>query len=116
MASNDTNSAAAALLTFDMVFIWPMSSLLVVFATYGLYMVVFGLSIRVLTRQRNTWPVHKLYIWCTTLLFALDNLYVAGYTMQAFRQVMFQYEAARSGDLDYLMEDFYTDRVNDVGL
>ncbi|KAK1222097.1 hypothetical protein PQX77_015071, partial [Marasmius sp. AFHP31] len=115
MASNDTESAAAVYLTFDKVFILPMSTLLVVYATYGIYIVVFGLSIHVLTRSRKTHAARKLYLWCTILLFILDTLYVAGYTMQEFRQVMFQYEAARTRNLDHLIDDLFKDKIIDTG-
>ncbi|KAK1231350.1 hypothetical protein PQX77_005531 [Marasmius sp. AFHP31] len=114
MASNDTESAAA-FLTFDIVFVLPMSTLLVIYATYGIYMVVFGLSIRVLTRHRNTQATRMLYLWLTTVLFALDTLYVTGYSIQEFRQVALQYEAARTRNLDRLTEDMFEDKVIDAG-
>ncbi|KAJ8075320.1 hypothetical protein PM082_019658 [Marasmius tenuissimus] len=115
MASNDTESAAAVFLTLNNVFILPMSTLLVIYATYGIYIVVFGLSIHVLTRSRKIQAARKLYLWCTVLLFILDTLYVAGYTMQQFRQVITQYEAARTRNLDNLIEDLFKDPVIDTG-
>ncbi|KAG7087577.1 hypothetical protein E1B28_013531 [Marasmius oreades] len=115
MASNGTDSTADIFLSLNNVFILPMSTLLVIYATYGIYIVIFGLSIHVLTRQRSTQAARKLYLWCTILLFSLDTLYVAGYTMQQFRQVMIQYEAARTRKLDHLIEDLFKDRAIDVG-
>ncbi|KAJ8085418.1 hypothetical protein PM082_004234 [Marasmius tenuissimus] len=114
MESHDTESAARYL-TFDLVFVLPMSTLLVVYVTYGIYMVVFGLSLRVLTRPRNTRATPKLYLWCTILLFVLDTLYITGYSLQQFRQVQFQYEAAITRNTNRLIEAMFKDKVIDVG-
>ncbi|KAF9265057.1 hypothetical protein L218DRAFT_986620 [Marasmius fiardii PR-910] len=82
----------APFLIAEQVITRPLSTLSVMFAIYGIYVMVFGLAIRVLSRRDG--PSSRLYMGWSINLFVLSTLFVAMHTRGTSREMMIEVEAA----------------------
>ena len=67
----------------------------------GVYLIVFGLSIRIFTRRRDN-PAPKLYLWCTISLFVLDTIYVALDAVGYIQGTLVKFDALKNENWDRL--------------
>ncbi|KAK1230633.1 hypothetical protein PQX77_006263 [Marasmius sp. AFHP31] len=88
-------------LTTQQVIVFPISTLSLMFLTYGVYIMIFGLSIRVLTRRRDN-PAPKLYLWCTIVLFVLDTIFVALDAVGYIQGTLVKFDALKNENWDRL--------------
>ncbi|KAK1234653.1 hypothetical protein PQX77_002136 [Marasmius sp. AFHP31] len=69
---------------------------------------IFGLSIRVLTRRPDN-PAPKLYLWCTIVLFVLDTIFVALDAVGYIQGTLVKFDALKNENWDrmfwYLRHD-----------
>ncbi|KAJ8085606.1 hypothetical protein PM082_004424 [Marasmius tenuissimus] len=90
------------------VIVSPISTLSVMFLVYGIYLVVFGLSIHVLCRPDRP-NSSKLYLGCTISLFVLATAFVISTGWSAIRQTIICYDAIKTNNyiplLEYLKGD-----------
>ncbi|KAF9265097.1 hypothetical protein L218DRAFT_957781 [Marasmius fiardii PR-910] len=105
--ANDLEHILAPYLTAGQVITHPLSSLSVMFALYGIYVMVFGLAIRVLSRRDG--PSSKLYMGWSISLFVLATLHTATYAWASSRETMISFKAATTKNytpfLKYLNPD-----------
>ncbi|KAF9254558.1 hypothetical protein L218DRAFT_471552 [Marasmius fiardii PR-910] len=89
---NDVEQIVAPYLTVDQVIVLPLSSFSVMFAIYGIYVTIFGLSVYILSHHGAA--ASKLYMWSTISLFVLATLYTAAYVWGMSWQAKIYFEAA----------------------
>ncbi|KAJ8077627.1 hypothetical protein PM082_002059 [Marasmius tenuissimus] len=88
-------------LTVQNIIVEPIATLTSLFLVYGMYIIIFGLSVHVLHRRKVT--ASGLYMACTVSLFLLASLYVVSETVGLTRQAVVEFRALRTGDYDSLM-------------
>ncbi|KAK1216337.1 hypothetical protein PQX77_021038, partial [Marasmius sp. AFHP31] len=88
----------------EIVIAFPIATFALMFLTYGVYLIIFGLSIHVLLRRhgRHT-SARRLYLWCTILLFALDTVHVIFHSTGMAYQAVEDFHAAKTKDWDRFM-------------
>ncbi|KAF9264573.1 hypothetical protein L218DRAFT_900391 [Marasmius fiardii PR-910] len=101
-SSDIVQHIAALYLTSQQVVTLPVSTNSAMFAVYGIYIVIFGLSIHVLSRPDA--PGSKLYMGWTISLFVLGTLYTTTYVWGASRQAKIYFDAATTKDYTILLE------------
>ncbi|KAF9265044.1 hypothetical protein L218DRAFT_957714 [Marasmius fiardii PR-910] len=91
-SANDLERILASYLTAERVITNPLSTLSVMFAIYGIYVMAFGLAIHTLSRRDG--PSSRLYMGWSISLFVLATLFVAINAWGLSRQTMIQFKAA----------------------
>ncbi|KAG7094136.1 hypothetical protein E1B28_007748 [Marasmius oreades] len=86
----------APFLSAESIITQTISTVAVTFFIYGIYCVVFGLSIRVLIRRNSR--AHKLYTGCSIALFVLATIYTAVKTWGALQQALNGFRAVKTKD------------------
>ncbi|KAF9256572.1 hypothetical protein L218DRAFT_191657 [Marasmius fiardii PR-910] len=106
-SANDLERILAPYLTAEQVITHPLSTLSMMFAIYGIYVMVFGLAIRVLSRRDR--PLSGLYMGLSISLFVLATLGMATCAWGLSWQTMIKFKAATTKDytpfLKYLNSD-----------
>ncbi|KAF9258914.1 hypothetical protein L218DRAFT_705626 [Marasmius fiardii PR-910] len=113
MASNDTEQLLVPSLNATGVIVLPVSTLSLMWMTYGVYIIVFGLSIHVLTHRRDS-PAPKLYFWCTVSLFALNTIFIGFTAMGYTRQAIIEFQVVETKNWDRYVSYAYSDTVATV--
>ncbi|KAF9255176.1 hypothetical protein L218DRAFT_1081974 [Marasmius fiardii PR-910] len=90
-SADDVEHIVAPFLTVDEVITQPLSSLSAMFAVYGIYVVVFGLSVHILYHHDGA--ASKLHMGWTMSLFVLATLYTATYVWGISQQAMIYFNA-----------------------
>ncbi|KAL0060698.1 hypothetical protein AAF712_012521 [Marasmius tenuissimus] len=72
------------------------------FLTYGVYLIVFGLAIYVLTHRRNS-LAPRLYLWFTVVLFTLNTIFVTFNAVGLIHQTIIMYEAVKTREWEPLL-------------
>ncbi|KAL0058065.1 hypothetical protein AAF712_015279, partial [Marasmius tenuissimus] len=114
MASNSNKEYVLHWLTTQNVIVKPISTLSVMYITYGVYLIIFGLSIHVLAKRRSTVSPSKLYMWCTVSLFALNTVGVAVNSLGYIHQAIVEFEALRDEDWNGLRQYLRRDTTKTV--
>ncbi|KAG7092919.1 hypothetical protein E1B28_009224 [Marasmius oreades] len=97
MSSDDEiEQLVAPYITVENVLIEPFATFALMFCTYGIYIVLFGLSIRALHRSKNN--VSKLYWGWTISLFAMATLVVATETYSYVRESILEFKGLKTKD------------------
>ncbi|KAF9269138.1 hypothetical protein L218DRAFT_994054 [Marasmius fiardii PR-910] len=103
MSSNDKiEHIVAPYLTVATVITQPLSTLLVMVFIYGIYVVVFGLSVHILSRRDGR--SLKLYMGWTISLFGLATLYTVTYIWGMSWQAAIEFSAATTKDYKYFLK------------
>ncbi|KAL0566848.1 hypothetical protein V5O48_015153 [Marasmius crinis-equi] len=77
--------------------VYPVVSCLIIYFIYGIYILIFGLSLHVLlSRKGSSRP--RFYLACTIVLFALATAYVGITTWSFLRQGVIEYDYIKEQD------------------
>ncbi|KAK1219997.1 hypothetical protein PQX77_017259 [Marasmius sp. AFHP31] len=114
MSSNSNKQYVLHWLTTQNVIVKPISTLSVMYITYGVYIIIFGLSIHVLAKRKSTVSPSKLYMWCTVSLFALNTVGVAVNSLGYIHQAIVEFEALKAEDWDGLRQYLRRDTTKTV--
>ncbi|KAF9255308.1 hypothetical protein L218DRAFT_884405 [Marasmius fiardii PR-910] len=106
-SANDLERILAPYLTADQVITGPLPTLSIIFAIYGIYVMVFGLAIRVLSRRDR--PLSGLYMGLSISLFVLATLGMPTYAWGLSRQTMIVFKAATTKDYTPLLKYINSD-------
>ncbi|KAL0573709.1 hypothetical protein V5O48_008253 [Marasmius crinis-equi] len=96
----DTESIEQTLepwLSVKVVIVQPITTLSVMFLVYGIYVIIFGLSIHVLWRRRES-PASMAHMRWAISLFVLANIYVSVTTWTNVYQTLISFNAAKTRD------------------
>ncbi|KAJ8085439.1 hypothetical protein PM082_004255 [Marasmius tenuissimus] len=93
---------AAPFITTQNVITKTVSTLSLMFLTYGVYLIVFGLAIYVLTHRRNS-LAPRLYLWFTVVLFTLNTIFVTFNAVGLIHQTIIMYEAVKTREWEPLL-------------
>ncbi|KAG7086102.1 hypothetical protein E1B28_003616 [Marasmius oreades] len=94
----------APFLTVRAVLILPISTLSAMYLTYGIYILIFAVSVRVLLRPDRPTTVSNLYLPCTIFSFTMATIYVASFTAKDVHQAILVFNAAKTKDYLRLVE------------
>ncbi|KAF9256583.1 hypothetical protein L218DRAFT_192192 [Marasmius fiardii PR-910] len=106
-SANDLERILAPYLTAEQVITNPLTTLSIMFAIYGIYVMVFGLAIRVLSRRDR--PFSGLYMGLSISLFVLTTLGMPTYAWGLSRQTMIVFKAATTKDYTPLLKYINSD-------
>ncbi|KAL0570049.1 hypothetical protein V5O48_011904 [Marasmius crinis-equi] len=103
-SSSSLNPEWEPFLSSQQIIIGPMATFT---ASLGFYAIVFGISVRILTRQDSS--ASKLHLVGTITLFVLSTIFVAVDLWSNLRQSIIYFDAVRTRDYtglsDYLDHD-----------
>ncbi|KAK1217161.1 hypothetical protein PQX77_020193 [Marasmius sp. AFHP31] len=92
----------------EIVIVQPISTLSVLFLVYGMYIIIFGLSLNVLWRRRDS-AASKVYMKWIIVLFVLTNIYNAVTTWINISQTLVAFNAVKTKDYVPLIESLAGD-------
>ncbi|KAK1226998.1 hypothetical protein PQX77_010007 [Marasmius sp. AFHP31] len=90
--------------TVQLVIVRPIATLSVLFLVYGMYVIIFGLSLNVLWRRRSNATL-KQYMRCIIVLFVLTNIYDAATTSISISQTLVAFNAVKTKNYGPLQEN-----------
>uniref|UniRef100_A0A0W0FIY4 Uncharacterized protein n=1 Tax=Moniliophthora roreri TaxID=221103 RepID=A0A0W0FIY4_MONRR len=107
-SSSITEEDIAPFNTVTAVLVQPMANLTVMLYVYGIYTVLFIISLHILTHKQDR-PNRRLYIFFTTALFTLTSLHNIILTFNLARQATLEFTFTKNQDwasyLAYLSHD-----------
>ncbi|KAJ8085684.1 hypothetical protein PM082_004502 [Marasmius tenuissimus] len=92
----------------QVVIVQPIATLSVLFLVYGMYIIIFGLSLNVLWRRRDS-TASKVYMKWIIVLFVLTNIYDAVTTWIYISQTLVAFNAVKTKDYMPLIESLAGD-------
>ncbi|KAK1228016.1 hypothetical protein PQX77_008958 [Marasmius sp. AFHP31] len=103
MASQDgLEDFLGPLLTVQTIVAQPIATLTSMSLVYGMYIIVFVLSVDIFYRQQKTGVRNRLYLVCSVSLFALGTVYFVSTMIGVARQTVIGFRATKSRDLEPL--------------
>ncbi|KAK1217584.1 hypothetical protein PQX77_019753 [Marasmius sp. AFHP31] len=110
MSSQDSpEEIVAPFLTVEAVIFQPIATLLPMFLTYGVYIIIFGLCMHVLYHRDRCGL--RLYLVCIIMSFILTSLYVAWETFGKTHETIITFHAAKTQDFGPLIKYLYQDSL-----
>ncbi|ESK87375.1 hypothetical protein Moror_11695 [Moniliophthora roreri MCA 2997] len=95
--SSITEEDIAPLNTVTAILVWPMVNLTVMLYIYGIYTVLFIISLQILIHRHNR-PNRGLYIFFTTMLFTLTTLHNIVFAFSLARQATLEFTWTKNQD------------------
>ncbi|KAG7097974.1 hypothetical protein E1B28_005284 [Marasmius oreades] len=100
----ELEQALAPFLTVGAVLVLPISTLSAMFLTYGIYILIFGVSIRVLLRPGRPTTISNLYLPCTIFSFIMATIYVGTVTAKYVHQAVLCFTTVKTKEYLQLAE------------
>ncbi|KAK1220458.1 hypothetical protein PQX77_016776 [Marasmius sp. AFHP31] len=96
--------------SIEQVIVYPISTLLVMFLMYGMYIIIFGLSLNVLWQRRES-SASKSYLRWIITLFVLITINNAGILWNQMGQTLDSFNAVERSDYIPFFNIFTSDRL-----